>query len=82
MNNFDQKIWETTMEELRQVRGLEEDDTSQDREILTMSGFDFFDQWLRWHGVIGWTNDILNVIRMAYGIDLTQTHSPNRTKED
>ena len=58
--------------DLRQKRDLEEDDVSQDEEILKMSGFAFFDQWLRWNGFIGYTRDFLEVIRAAYGIDLTE----------
>ena len=60
------------MEELRQVMGFEEDDTSVDEEILKMSGFEFFNKWLEWNGIIGWTGSILSVIQMAYGIDLTE----------
>lgn len=60
------------MEELRQVIGLEEDDTSADEKILKMSGFEFFNKWLEWNGIIGWTRSFLSVIQMAYGIDLTK----------
>ena len=37
-----------------------------------MSGFEFFNKWLEWNGIIGWTGSILSVIQMAYGIDLTE----------
>ena len=60
------------MRDLRQRRDLDEDDTSQDEDILKMSGFAFFDQWLKWNGFIGYTSDFLEVIRVAYGIDLTE----------
>lgn len=60
------------MEDLRQRRGLEEDDTSEDQEILEMSGYEFFDEWLKWQGFIGYTDDFLNVIKVAFGIDLMQ----------
>ena len=60
------------MKDLRQIRDLEEDDTSEDKEILGMSGFTFFDQWLKWNGFIGYTSDFLDVIYSAYGIDLTE----------
>lgn len=60
------------MEDLRQRRGLDECDTSEDKEILTMSGLEFFDEWLKWNGMIGWTSEILDVIYAAYGIDLTE----------
>lgn len=60
------------MRDLRQRRGLDEHDTSQDEEILQMSGADFFDEWLAWNGIIGYTAEILDVIFAAYGIDLTE----------
>ena len=68
---FDQEVDYGTMEELRQRRGLDEDDTSEDEEILTMSGFEFLDEWLNWQGIIGYTGQIVEVIQMAYGVDLT-----------
>ena len=60
------------MEDLRQRRGLDEYDTSEDSEILEMSGFEFLDEWLKWNGMIGYTTDILDVIHAAYGIDLIE----------
>ena len=60
------------MRDLRQRRDLDEDDTSQDKEILKMSGFEFFDEWLKWHGFIGYTRDFIEMIYVAYGIDLTE----------
>lgn len=60
------------MKDLRQRRELDEDDISHDAEILEMSGFEFFDEWLKWNGFIGYTSDFLDVIYSAYGIDLTE----------
>ena len=60
------------MKDLRQRRELDENDTSQDKEILAMSGFEFFDEWLKWNGILGYTRDIIDVIYFAYGIDLTE----------
>ena len=60
------------MRDLRQRRDLNEDDTSQDQEILKMPGFHLFDEWLKWNGFIGYTRDFLDVIYAAYGIDLTE----------
>lgn len=82
---LDQEVNLIVMEELRQRRGLNEDDTVEDEDILTMSGFDFFNEWLGWHGIVGWTGEILDVIRMAYGVDFTDNafNEPiNRTVED
>lgn len=66
------EVSEYTMEELRQRRGLDECDTSEDTEILEMSGFEFLDEWLQWNGIIGYTEMIVETIYEAYGIDLTE----------
>lgn len=70
-NILDQEVDMTVMEALRQRRYLEEDDESKDEEILSMSGFDFVDEWLNWQGIIGWTGYILDIVGMAYGIDFS-----------
>lgn len=69
---LDREVDISIMEDLRQRRGLEEDDTSEDQEILEMSGYDFFSEWLRWQGIIGYEDSILNAIKVAFGIDLMQ----------
>ena len=61
---------EHIMEIMRTRRGLEEDDTTEDQEILEMSGIDFFDEWLGWEGIYGYTYKILEAIEMAFGVDL------------
>ena len=67
---LDREVDISIMEDLRQRRGLDEDDTSEDQEILEMSGYEFLDEWLRWNGIIGYTDDIINVIKVAFGIEL------------
>ena len=82
---IDQEVEYDVMEELRQRRGLDEDDDSEDEEILAMSGSKFLDEWLLWQGIIGYTGRIIEVIRMAYGIDLTEDpfiDPINRTVEE
>lgn len=84
-NILDQEVDMIVMEALRQRKWLEEDDESKDKEILSMSGFNFVDEWLNWQGIIGWTADILSVIRMAYGIDFSDDvfdEPINRTVEE
>ena len=79
-----QEVDPYTMKELRQSVGLDEDDISVDKEILTMSGFEFLNQWLTWNGIIGYTTEILEVIEMAYGVDLREypfNETIKRTKE-
>ena len=67
---LDREVDISIMEDLRQRRGLEEDDTSEDQEILEMSGYEFLDEWLKWNGIINYTDDIINVIKVAFGIEL------------
>lgn len=82
---LDREVDISIMEDLRQRRGLEEDDTSEDQEILEMSGYEFFSEWLRWQGILGYEDSILNAIKAAFGIDLTQypfDKTINRTVEE
>jgi hypothetical protein len=58
------------MRDLRERRGLDEDDTSQDQEILNMTKLEFLDEWLKWEGLIGYTTPIMDIIYYAFGIDL------------
>lgn len=67
---LDREVDISIMEDLRQRRGLDEDDTSEDQEILEMSGYEFFSEWLRWQGIYGYEDSILNTIKVAFGIDL------------
>lgn len=64
------EVPEHIMEIMRQRRYLDEYDESEDQEILEMSGVDFLHNWLEWEGIIGYTDDLLQVIEMAFGIDL------------
>ena len=58
------------MEIMRERRYLDEDDASEDKEILEMSGIDFLDEWLAWEGIYGYTYKILEIIEIAFGVDL------------
>lgn len=69
---LDREVDISIMEDLRQRRGLDENDTSEDQEILEMSGYEFLDEWLKWTGILGYTDDIINVVKVAFGIDLMQ----------
>lgn len=80
-----QEVDPYTMQELRLSLGYDEDDASADKEILEMSGFEFLNRWLTWHGIIGYTTEILEVIEMAYGVDLREypfNETIKRTKEE
>ena len=60
------------MENLRERRGLDCMDESQDEEILKMDGWEFLNEWLNWQGIIGYTSDIMEVVGLAFGINLNE----------
>ena len=64
------EVPEHIMEIMRQRRYLDEYDESEDAEILAMSGLSFLEEWLEWEGIVGYTYELLQIIEMAYGIDL------------
>lgn len=59
------------MENLRERRGLDCMDESQDEDILKMDSWEFLEEWLNWQGIVGYTSDIIEVVGLAFGIDLT-----------
>ena len=63
-------IPENVMRDMRDRRGLNRNDTSEDQEILNMSKREFLDEWLDWEGIIGYTTQIMDMIYYAFGIDL------------
>lgn len=69
-NRHDVLVPEHIMEVMRRRRYLDKYDTSEDEEILKMSGIEFLDEWLGWEGIIGYTYYILEVIEIAFGINL------------
>lgn len=64
------EVPEHIMEIMRKRRYLDEYDESEDEEILKMSGTEFLEEWLRWEGIYGYTDAILEIIEIAFGIDL------------
>lgn len=75
-----QIISDDIMESLRERRGLDCMDESQDAEILKMNSWEFLDEWLNYQGIIGYTSDIIEVVGCAFGIDLIE-HSLDETPE-
>ena len=39
-------------------------------EIKEMSDYELFDAWLRWEGIIGWTDTILRNVRDVFGVEI------------
>jgi len=61
---------EYIMCDLRQRRGLEEDDTSEDQSIMSMNKNRILDEVCNWNGLINYGSSIRGWIREIYGIDL------------
>ena len=61
---------ECVMRDMRQRFDCEENDTTLDEKILTLSGRDFLEEYLTWNGFIGFTDMIIEAIYMAYGLSL------------
>lgn len=57
---------EYVMESVRQALGLEKQDVSQDALIFEMDRETVLDYYLQWHGLIGFTDDILETIEDIY----------------
>ncbi len=59
------------MEALRQRRGLEPDNVSEDTDIMSMSKQDVFNEYCQWNGLLGgYGYSLLNVIEDIYDINL------------
>lgn len=38
-------------------------------EVNEMTDFELVDNWLAWQGILGWTEDIIEVIKAAYDVE-------------
>lgn len=76
-----QQVPETLMGYLREQRGLEPTDTSEDEAILSMPGASFLEEWLAWEGIFGYTRQIIETIKCAFGINLDNLETPERERE-
>ena len=77
---LDGDMWKTSrkyndsiMEAVRQRMGLDEDDESQDEEIMSMDRAKVFREYCLWNGLMGsWYSDLLDTVENIYGIELTE----------
>lgn len=67
---MNQNYPESILKILRQRKGLEEDDTSRDKEFTEMSPDAVFEEVLEWEGIQGYCWWILCKIRDIYGMYL------------
>lgn len=60
------KYSDAIMMRLRQRKGLEPDDTSQDDDIMSLSKEEVFSEILKWEGIIGYDTMILSWIKEIF----------------
>lgn len=58
--------------QIRQWRGLNKDDTSQDDEILSLSGSDIVREYLAGDSIFEYEPFVVALIKCGYGIDLDE----------
>lgn len=67
------KYSEEIMRKVRYNLGLEDDeDTSKDTTIEEMSGEEVFDRVLKYEGIIGYSNKILDWVQEIFGVEYTK----------
>ena len=67
---MNQNYPDNIMEILRQRVGLDEDDTSRDGELQTLTPVEALEECLSWEGIEGYTGWILDVIRDTFKVKL------------
>lgn len=67
---MNQNYPDNIMEILRQRMGLDEDDTSRDDELQTLTPLEALDECLSWEGIDGYTSWILGIIRDTFKVKL------------
>ena len=61
------------MKAIRQRMGLNENDTSSDKEIMKLDKYDVFRQYCLWNGLMGrWHDTLLGVVENIYGVELKE----------
>ena len=65
------KYNDDVMNALRQTNNLEKDDTSMDKEIMSMSKEEAFNQYCTWNGLVGgWSDYLLDAVESIYDVKL------------
>jgi hypothetical protein len=69
---------------MRQVRlnlGLDYTDTSEDAIIAGMGQKEILDRCLKWNGLVGYTESLIEVVSDVYGVSLEEGDTENNTSE-
>lgn len=76
IDNNPNRFSESTMMQLRQRRGLDKWDVSEDSEINSMSNSKVFEDLCGWNGLLGgWDDTIKSWIKDIYNIDLNEVNN-------
>ena len=68
-----EKYNDEIMKAIRQRMGLNENDTSSDKEIMKLDKYDVFRQYCLWNGLRGsWYDTLLSVVENIYGVELKE----------
>lgn len=66
-----EKYNDEIMKAIRQRMGLNENDTSSDKEIMKLDKYDVFRQYCLWNGLMcSWYDTLLGVVENIYGVEL------------
>lgn len=41
-----------------------------EQDVMEMSNYELIDKWLRWEGIIGYTEDIISAVLDVHGVEL------------
>lgn len=67
------KYNEAIMQAVRQRFGLDENDVSIDESIMKMKKEEVFEEYCKWHGLLGtWYYDLLGVVEDIFDMDLLE----------
>lgn len=58
------------MEKSELIQFLIEEAEYSEREVANMTNTELLDHWLEYYGICGWTDDIKDVVRAAFDVDL------------
>lgn len=58
------------MDKSELIQFLIEEAEYSEHEVANMTNTELLDHWLEYNGICGWTDDIKDVVRAAFDVDL------------
>lgn len=52
------------------IATLIDDAEYDEQEVMNMTPYELIDKWLKWEGIIGYTEDILEAVSEVYDVEL------------